>query len=348
LPSPLLGDPAFRAGLLQTVDYATDSIDDCGDARRPLASIVAEQFAIEDIRPGPDATAALARHGTLASRVLVAVAQDPGRWERWARFAVPFVAAAKAVPIAERPRLLLLGGAAISALTARDPLLSDVWWWGVLDRLDTAFHVKNQLGGTSDDLRRDSIAEVAGFDLRLADHLATTWDGSAATLPASLKHFDGPSLPDPGSPTALRTISTPLSTPPASLLPMWEQGLVDRWDSFPAYWHACVLPTPAELRSRIWRAQVRALMPTIDEERARIEGWLRRQVQGLANDAALEPRDLYVLLQEHPYLKTWRGGHRKRLIYWLRDARNTLAHMGLLTPGEVARGWRLIAEDRRG
>jgi hypothetical protein len=288
----------------------------------------------------------LARHGTLASRVLVASVQQPGQWERWEGFVLPFLAAAKTMPAAERPRLVILSAAGIAALAGRDPLLGDVWWWGVLDRLDTAFHVKSQLTDTGEDLRRDSIAEVAGFDLRLADHLAATWDGSAPTLSTSLRTFDGFTPLDTQPLAALRPSSAPLDAPPASLLSAWEQGLVDRWDVFPAYWHACTLPSSAELRSRIWRAQVRALMPTIDEERARIENWLRRRVSGLPSDGALEPRDLYALLQKHPELKTWRGGHRKRLIYWLRDARNTLAHMGLLTPDEVERGWRLIAEDR--
>ncbi len=106
------------------------------------------------------------------------------------------------------------------------------------------------------------------------------------------------------------------------------------------------MPSHAELRSRIWQAQIRGLMPTIDEERAWIENWLRRWVPGLPSDGVLEPRDLCALPQKHPELKTWRGGHRTRFIYWLRDARNTIAHMDLLTPDEVERGWRLIAKDR--
>lgn len=88
-------------------------------------------------------------------------------------------------------------------------------------------------------------------------------------------------------------------------------------------------------------------MPTIDEERARIGAWLRREIRGLSDEAVLEPAGLFTVLQDHPSLKTWRGGHRKRLIYWLRDTRNTLAHMGTLTPSEIAHGQRLIVEDRR-
>jgi hypothetical protein len=350
LPRWAAVDRAFCSDMLHTVDYATDMIDDCEDESRPLASLIADRFSIDDIQPGPDAPAALARHTALWGRVLAIMApSDDQQSARWTNFAREFVAAARAVAVAERPRLILLGRkTCAAALAGSEPLLSDLWWWGVLDRLDTAFHVRGQLADGHEELIRDSITEVAGFDLRLADHLAAGWDGSYDTLNAELARFADSSWPPPHTlPESLPHSSTALSAPPASLLPMWDQGFVDRWAPFPAYLHACAVPTAADLRSRVWRAQIRALMPTIDEERARIGGWLGREIRGLPEEAVLEPGDLYSLLQDHPYLKTWRGGHRKRLIYWLRDARNTLAHMGTLTPGEISRGRRLVAEDRR-
>jgi hypothetical protein len=348
LPSRTLRDATFCAGLLDAVDRAADILDDCENGSRPLASLVSDRFSIDDIRPGPDAAAALARHGTLSGRVLVIMLSDAEQGDRWASFALPFVVASRTIPVAERPLLMLLSGSVgTAALAGCDPLLSDIWWWGVLDRLDTALHVKSQLADGGDELLRDSITEVAGFDLGLAAHLATAWDGADATLSGALERFPGPALTAPSSLPPLPHSSTPLSAPPAGLLPMWDQGLIDRWDAFPAYWHACALPT-ADLRSRVWRAQIRALMPAIDEERARVESWLRQQVRTVGADTVLEPSDLYALLQQYPHLKTWRGGHRKRLIYWLRDTRNTLAHMGTLTPDEVAYGRQLMREDHRG
>jgi hypothetical protein len=336
--------------MLRTVDYAADMIDGCEDESRPLASLIADRFSLDDIRPGPDAPAALARHTALQGRVVaIMVVTDDQPSMRWTSFARAFVAAARAVAAAERPRLILLSRKnCAAALAGSEPLLSGLWWWGVLDRLDTAFHIRGQLENGNEELIRDSITEVAGFDLRLADHLAAGWDGSYDTLSTELVRFaDSSRLLPPNVPESLPHSSTALSAPPASLLSMWDQGLVDRWASFPAYLHACAIPTTADLRSRVWRAQIRALMPTIDEERARLGAWLRREIRGLPEEAVLEPGDLYSLLQDHPSLKTWRGGHRKRLIYWLRDARNTLAHMGTLTPGEISCGRRLVTEDRR-
>jgi hypothetical protein len=87
-------------------------------------------------------------------------------------------------------------------------------------------------------------------------------------------------------------------------------------------------------------------MPLIDEERGRIEDWMRTKIRGLPKEKVLEPGDLYGLMQENPTLKDWRGGHRKRLVFWLRDARNVLAHMDPLSPDEIARGRKLIWQDR--
>jgi hypothetical protein len=350
LPGWAADNRAFCSGLLRTVDYAVDVVDGSDAPDRPVASLVADRFSIDDVPPGPDAAVALARHTTLWGRVVaVTIPSDDQQAARWADFARTFVTASRAVAVTERPRLVLLSRhACAAALSGSDPLLSDLWWWGVLDRLDTTLHVRGQFADGSDELVRDTIAEIAGFDLRLADHLAAEWDGSYPTLGAELTRFARTSLCPPcTSPESLPHSSTALGVPPTPLLALWDEGLVDRWDSFPAYLHACAVPTAADLRSRVWRAQIRVLMPTIDEERARIEAWLRREIPDLPDAAVLEPGDLYALLQDHPDLKTWRGGHRKRLIYWLRDSRNTLAHMDTLTLADVARGRQLAAADRR-
>jgi hypothetical protein len=216
-----------------------------------------------------------------------------------------------------------------------------------MDRLDTSLHLRTLLGSEVNELLRDSIVEVAGFDLRLAEYLATMWEGSPASLSKLLLDYPGAPHAHAAECVQLSSSSTRFDVPPAAMISLWDEGLVDRWDSFPAYLHACAIATRADLRSRVWRAQVRVLMPIMDEERARIAAWIRRQVKGLAARDVLEAGELYDILQDHPRLKDWRGGHRKRLVYWLRYARNTLAHLDTLTPDEVARGRQLISNDRR-
>lgn len=83
--------------------------------------------------------------------------------------------------------------------------------------------------------------------------------------------------------------------------------------------------------ARAAATEARACQQTA-EERTRIGGWLHREVRDLPDEAVLEPGGLVKVLQDNPSLKTWRGGDRKRLIYWLRDARNSLAHMARWRP----------------
>ncbi len=52
-------------------------------------------------------------------------------------------------------------------------------------------------------------------------------------------------------------------------------------------------------------------------------------------------------MQANPALKSWRGGHRYRLVCWLRQARNQLAHLNVLAPEDIAHGQRLSRTDRQ-
>jgi hypothetical protein len=288
----------------------------------------------------------LGRHEDLVGRTLAVVVGESDS-QRWGEFARQFVVASRQVAVEDRPRLMIMSGKSCAAIAESDPLLSGIWWWGVLDRLDTSLHLRSHLGDEVNELLRDCIVEVAGYDLRLAEYLATTWEGSHASLSKVLLDYPGAPHACVAETIQLSSSSTRFDVPPAAMLSLWDEGLVDRWDSFAAYLHACAVSTQADLRSRVWRAQVRVLMPILDEERARIEVWIRRQIKGLAAGDVLEAGELYDIFQDHPRLKDWRGGHRKRLVYWLRNARNTLAHLDTLTPDEVARGRQLINNDRR-
>jgi hypothetical protein len=348
LPAVLSEDPAFHAGLRRAIGYDFYLVDGTVPEDRPVSSVVAEGLGLDDVHPGPDAAVTLARHPALAGRhIAISVSGKPAEVVPWADFIRAFLAAARAIPTDCRPLLLIIGGhPCATALAGADPL-AEAWWWGVLDRLDTASYIQARLPGQErNDLLRDAITEVVGFDLELAGYLLSEWDGDGDTLGGLLDDFTGPGWPDIRLPDPLPSTSTPLGAPPAALLDMWDRGMADGWDTFGVYLHPCVISAP-EARARIWRAQIRCLMPMIDEERSRIEAWMRQEVRGLPAGEVLEPGGLYDVMLSNPRLKAWRGGHRKRLVCWLRDARNTLAHMGTLPPEVIAEGHRLIRQDRK-
>jgi hypothetical protein len=351
--SVLVGLPAtieekdFAEGLKRAIDRHFDPIDATGPQDRPIPSVVAEQLDL-DLEPGTDAAVRLANDPALAGRYLaVAVTGTPEDIKPWTDFIRVLLAAARPIAVKDRPRFLIVGGyGCATALAGAEPL-AELWWWGVLDRLDTALHVQRRLASRdSDDLLRDAITEVAGYALDLADYLAHEWDGDESSLAALLGGYSGPDWPTIPVPAQLPHSSTSWDAPPSQIVSLWNAGLADAWDSFRVCLHPCSLPAQG-LRQRVWRAQVRCLMPLIDEERARIEDWMRTEVRGLPKDKVLEPGDLFGLIQDNPRLKNWRGGHRKRLIYWLRDSRNMLAHMTPLSPQEVDRGRHLIWQDHK-
>lgn len=347
LPEKLSGDAAFARGLRRAIDIHFDLIDTTAAQDRPVASSVAEQMGIDDIPPGPEAITGLAAHPMmLGRRLALALAGKPADTDSWIGFIRSFLAAARPIPTAQRPLLLVAGGYDCGAgLSGAD--LTALWWWGVVNRVDTTCHVQDLLGGQDgNELLRDTITEVVGYDLELARQLAAQWDGDEATLAAALADYTGPDWPTAAAACTLPHTSTALGAPPAVAVPLWDLGLADRWDSFGVYLHACAI-TAEKNRLRIWRAQIRHLMPLIDEERARIEAWMRGEVRGLRADTLLEPGDLYEIMQANYQLQAWRGGHRKRLVSWLRNARNTLAHMDTLPNAEIARGKSLIAADHR-
>jgi hypothetical protein len=347
LPTTTCEDGDFAAGLRQAVGVTFDIIIDAtGPEDRPIASVVAEKLGA-DIEPGSDAAVRLANDPALENLYIAfTVTGKPADTRPWTDFFRAFLAAARPIATEDRPRLFIVAGhGPATALAGADPL-AELWWWGVLDRFDTALHVQQCLASREDgDLLRDAITEVAGYDLGLASYLADEWTGDAASLAAVLGDYTGPEWPSILVPGQLPHTSTPWEAPPGQAVTLWNAGLADAWDSFGLFLHPCSL-SAQEQRQRIWRGQIRCLMPLIDEERARLEEWIRGEIRGLPKERIFEAGDLYGLLQDNPRLKNWRGGHRKRLIYWLRDTRNALAHMMPLSPADVAEGRRMIWRDR--
>jgi hypothetical protein len=154
-------------------------------------------------------------------------------------------------PHGSRPLLLITGGHACATEPATTDL-AELWWWGVLNRLDTACFVQELLADR-DQLLRDTITEAAGYDLDLASYLAGEWDGDASSLGAALAGYTGPDWPNASFPDTMPHTSTALAAPPAAVVPLWDLGMADSWDTFGVYLHACTI-TAEKNRLRIWRA----------------------------------------------------------------------------------------------
>lgn len=238
---------------------------------------------------------------------------------------------------------------AFSVGTSSDTVLTTTWWWGRVARWDAAAHIAglSRAGGILDDVRAESITEVARWDLDLAEHLAESWSGDPAGLPALLNpgvrtdSAGRPPFPLPRSamvgPAGLR--------PPDELLAFWDAGLIGGWHDTICPAPAALADDPARLDRWLWAAQARVLLPWIEERSAvllgevtdvlgpaRLTEVLRTRFSPPASrDALIEIAvlDKVVRVAIGSARPELRDASRR-----LRDARNSLAHLRSLALAE--------------
>lgn len=346
IPEELLNDPAWSDGLEQAMDLAIDPVDD--EVDRAVPAVVCDVLGLPPILD-LDAGAEMARKEEVAGRVFkLHMSGDDDRARDWARFVTEFVAGGKSVNVDDRPRFLILSAHPRAELFKDKSLLLDQhWWWGVLGRIDTTIVASSAAGIDADPVLVESVVEVAGHDLSIAAELADGWDGSMQSLLALL-----PPLVDRCEDTVDlvhygggRTIA-----PPRALRDAWHDGAVDAWDRYPSFRSPRALSSAQRktvLETRLWRAQLRELMPFIDEERQRLEEWVRGIPKEIEPDYPVEIGKLSWIVKYDRLVRKAASQGRRDTAEWLRVARNRLAHRSTLSPDEVAKGRRLLDADRR-
>jgi hypothetical protein len=272
----------------------------------------------------------------------------------------------------DRPKLLVAAresDLSRSELRQVDRMTARIhWWWGCTGRLDTEVVVVTARPPRRLDSRSTIVAdlvfnavvvEVAGPDLALAEHLASTWDGTVVVLPERIKEFL--TFSKCFSVTVGQDGRAGHERPPEKLRPAWESGLVDLWDGevriSPALDQQS-RPGP-DLNTLIWRGQSRALTPVIDRCRA----YLTRKFESRARNAVLNQlltpdggsdataRRSPATLELRDMSRAVLDGRvrldppdRKLLSHSLR-VRNALAHMIPLSDDDLRELLRLIPND---
>lgn len=171
----------------------------------------------------------------------------------------------------ERPALIL----GIDSQTAdrtrvefEDALfLRDHWWWGTINRLDTAVHV-HRTGMTVSTLHLAAVEEVAAWDLELAAALSHRWDGTRSKLPDVLSALRSPPIELAEHAASAAGASDSLR-PPRSARSDWDAGLVEAWDGR-LRWRTDAPTRTETLDKLLWRAQSRVVMSHLDEQRTRL------------------------------------------------------------------------------
>lgn len=229
-----------------------------------------------------------------------------------------------------RPKLIIAVRASDierSVLTRLDRENVDVlWWWGVLDRLDTETRLAAIADRRLNIVDAAVVTEVAGWDLDCVDHLVEHWDRTTAGLPGAVRRYreNSPRDSAPEMSERLRAVEAP----PAEYENWWRDGLIDRWGHSARV--SPVLLGEKEVAQRQWIAHNRTFMPFIDEERDHFE----RKVVAAARPSVLEEvhrRDTDII-EIGPLawlVNTGRvviGRPEEKRLSAFRDLRNDLAH----------------------
>ncbi len=225
-----------------------------------------------------------------------------------------------------------------------DASLYELGWIGVVDPLDTAIVVRDALLASQriiDPTVERSIIEIARFDLELAERLALEWDGDLASLMEK--------LPDLGE-RSMRSRSPTDGPRVAALTPdeiaAWSAGLLESWQGRLAMHVGCHGASAREhCDQQIWRAQVGILLGEIQEWCVRLARWASqidgvRQLYCAEKLMGMEVAELSSAVGPRVHL---RYEQVRRLLQWLKDARNDLAHVRPLTLDRLRAGRDLMA-----
>ncbi|WP_447925555.1 hypothetical protein [Georgenia muralis] len=151
-----------------------------------------------------------------------------------------------------------------------DVFLDVVWWWGVIDRLDTEVFLFSSLERPRHQLDTAVISEVTGWDLTLAHSLGTSWDGDVQTLARAVKNHGTTRPVQMEVDEQLLRGSFSRRNPPDRAISAWNAGVIDMWGGRPRL--AAWLPqAAASLDKALWQAQSKVLLPYIEDERQRLE-----------------------------------------------------------------------------
>ncbi|WEH19031.1 hypothetical protein [Streptomyces sp. VNUA24] len=277
------------------------------------------------------------------------------------------------LPPENRPRLLVT--ARVDDLPPRfpDELELDLatsavhWWWGTVDRLDSATVVSAVAADASRDTRRrgemprdrilravrdEVVSEVCGPDPVLGWRLAGRWDGSQGTLEDSLRAcLDGVRAVPPEEPLTVLSGVGSGHRPATGLRPAWARGLLQAWDGrsrvHPVVW--CGDRSRSDhLKILVSQAQARVLLPWIEEARRRVASralsaatrplaeLIDRYVERPPAGYRARAQEVFRTIEVGPLLRACRQGHLnlpvedRRLLEQLVLARNVLSHRGVL------------------
>lgn len=361
LPLALASDAGFTDSLSVALleEFAGQSVN----ARRiydagPDASVLEAfcQALIFDDQPAtiPD----LLIHPEVRGMVAVVVAQDLGAQARdelspflrrveLETHAAGHTRRLSVVAIVTRSQLPAFPGGASSEIA-----LTSIWWWARIARWDVAAHIaglagQGRLSGVLEDVRTESIVELARWDLDLAERLADAWSGELSALPSLLGDCGSAAANgNSGHAGAWKGAAARAGLrPPDPDVELWDQRVMDGWHDRESVTGRSLTAAPDKLSRVVWAAQARVLLPWIEECRSAL---LARVTEALGTgrltavlrdgfDLPVKADTLVEIGVLDKVVQMAIGSGNPELRYAsrrLREARNALAHLRPLSLAE--------------
>jgi hypothetical protein len=323
-----------------------------GGSENHLAAQLASELGLEFPVGTPVDATSLATATSLGRTVVwveVRPGDPPELVRRWLALVGRYADAVKNRAPSDRPTLVTAITGAFDGLpTGSDDQVEDVWWWGVLDRVDTLVHVAER---TRSDRRigpdlASMIVEVAAHDLDLADTLIERWDGDVTVacelLAAHAEQRGWNALKVP-------PMVGEHDRPPELGSAAWHAGALERWEPDGTQLHgACDGTLRATVESRIWRAQLQTVFPDLERLRRSLSSWVAEnaalipQAWADSDPKAMELGELKDLVEHVGVLR--HDQTRREALRWATKARNDLAHLRPLDGSNLRRG-RKLARD---
>jgi hypothetical protein len=252
------------------------------------------------------------------------------------RFLLEFTRLSASVTSHERPLLVCVcSSRALDPVPTSDAALLSAYWWGRVGPLDTLVAVDEILEGQRVVGDREIIAEVAGWDLALAETLAEAW-GARPDIDALLSRL--PSIAPVRDEMVVHQASLASATdmtadPPNELFDAWADGVVNWWGERTVV-HVGqyrAMGDQGAIERRIWRAQVSAALPYVEIVRERLARWMVDRPQLIdakwrfKNIASLEVGAIEKVFLDSSGLR--RSSQHRELARLLRQIRHKLAHL---------------------
>lgn len=309
--------------------WSTLSCEDFRDCA-PLSGLYKRFVPCEDQFDLLQSTRDLVQRPGFVGHVIWVDDLSPREWTEWRRFLEDYQVACRGIEGLRRTIFCVkIAGVAATELCKEDVCLAVHKYDQSVSSLDMYLYASSQLQDETElpvlkELRLELIASLAQWDGMMVAELATL-DLHELLQPLdclrqlAVKHGIDLALPEKSEEA-------------------WHMGATYRMrDKWVVHSCACAVANVNEVTLRIWRAQLRALYPFVEEQRQaiieQVRPYLKNQDGSMIEDVqSLEVAHLHKILHENSRFQQLEVLDRVAV---LRNVRNQLAHRCVMNPNDL-------------